>query len=602
MRMDSWLPWYYIVFILFAGSVSCIDVSDICTRCSCHYLDSAHITETVCGSHQSVLDVNCTVKPNVRQNANQFLNNLSTADSASLAVWLSFEAANVTAIQRYPQFEQFTVTKLSLDYNSITSVPQKAFSRFKKLAILTLSHNKISSVSSESLIGMHNLKFIDLSYNGLKSFDFMLILDAINIESLDLSHNALAAIVPPEEATGLSTLQHLDLSLNSLSLPPVNAFASFPNLVKLNVSHNNISYLEADLFSFQSKLKILDLSGNVLKQIDLISMSKLTSLERLYLNHNFLSEVGFVRPIKTLQILDLSHNDFDSTENETVNANINRLIIQHNNLSDLNDVLQAFPNLKSLDASWNPCTQFPELVRARLEELILDGALLTSWPAQTPGDGVITHLSLSHIAGLKKLGPHAFSGILKTNETANAGTKKCASLEIRHTSLSDIDEDAFSNLDLCKLDLSNNKLRWLPEKLLDWATMVGVDLQGNPWHCECSLQWMVDSLIPTVYKNDQSLLEELRCASPDDVQGKRLVHWYNHSAALCGNSKQDVMLTNKFNSDSSIVEKITMASSPIMIAVFVFCGVCTIFLVILAFALQRSAVRSRRTRKNRRFN
>ena len=155
-RMAWWPPWWVgLLLVLSVTSVSCIDVSDICTRCSCHYLDSAHITETVCGSHQSVLDVNCTVKPNVRQNANQFLNNLSSADSASLAVWLSFEGANVAAIQRYPQFEPFTVTKLSLDYNSITSVPQKAFSRFKKLTIITLSHNKIASVNSESLMGIH---------------------------------------------------------------------------------------------------------------------------------------------------------------------------------------------------------------------------------------------------------------------------------------------------------------------------------------------------------------------------------------------------------------------------------------------------------------
>lgn len=593
--------WYCTAILVFVGSVSCIDVSDICTRCSCHYLDSAHITETVCGTHQSVLDVNCTVKPNVRQNANQFLNNLSSADSASLAVWLSFEAANVTAIQRYPQFEPFTVTKLSLDHNSIRSVPQKAFSRFRNLTILTLSHNRISSINSESLIGMHNLKFIDLSYNKLKSFDFMLILDAINIESLDLSGNSLSDIIPPEEATGLSTLQHMDLSRNLISVLPIKAFTSFPSLVKLNISHNNISYVEADLFAAQTRLKILDLSRNAMKQMEPISMSKLVSLERLYLTHNSLSEVGFARPLKSLQILDLSYNDFDSIGNETVNANITRLIIQHNNLTDLNDVLQAFPNLKSLDASWNPCTEFPELIRARLEELILDGTLLTSWPAQLPGDGVITHLSLSHIAGLKKLGPNAFSGILKTKDKTNNGTKKCASLEIRHTSLSDIDEDAFRNLDLCKLDLSNNKLHWLPEELLDWKTMVGVDLQGNPWQCDCSLQWMVDNLIPTVYKSDQSLLEDLRCASPDDVQGKRLVHWYNHRAALCGSNKDDVMLTKKINSENSIVEKITMASSPIMIAVFVFCGVCTVFLVVLAFALQRRAVRSRRTRKNRRL-
>ncbi|KAG8327315.1 hypothetical protein J6590_022738 [Homalodisca vitripennis] len=101
--------------------------------------------------------------------------------------------------------------------------------------------------------------------------------------------------------------------------------------------------------------------------------------------------------------------------------------------------------------------------------------------------------------------PSLSTGLRRENESG-----KCVFLKISNTSLSTIDEDAFTDIDICKLDLSHNQLRWVPESLLRWDTLVAVDLQHNPWHCDCALQWMLSTVVPLAYRTDQQLLAELR--------------------------------------------------------------------------------------------
>uniref|UniRef100_A0A1B6D6Q5 LRRCT domain-containing protein n=1 Tax=Clastoptera arizonana TaxID=38151 RepID=A0A1B6D6Q5_9HEMI len=594
-RTDWWPPWILLLIFCLASAA---DVSDICTRCSCQYLQSAHITETICTEDQVVLDVNCTTKPKVSENSNQF--SIPHGSNVSLLVWLSFDGSNMMTIERntFVPFGKFNVTNLSMDNNNLLIIPGNAFSKLKNLTVLSLTNNKIITFSSDSIKPLGNLRELDLSWNKLTEIDLSITLDSRNLEHFDVSHNAIEALTVP--ITGTSSLQVLDLSDNRIQLLPLKAFSSFPKLVILNISNNNISYVSPDLFEDLTRLQVLDLSLNRLKVIDSETVVGLGSLIRIHLNHNYLTEVNFAKALKTLNTLDVGFNNISSFGNDTLSEVLEKFIVSHNLLEDLNGIFQIFPNLKSLDASYNPCSKFPDHVRAGLRELILDGTMMTSWPAQFPGEGSITHLSMSNITGLRSLGPNAFSGIIKSRNSTD--TEKCATLKISHTSLEDIDEEAFKNLDLCKLDLSYNRLRWIPEQLMDWASMVGVDLQGNPWNCVCSLQWMVNIIIPATYKADRELLEELRCATPEYLRGKRLVHWYNRPEnALCGKNKKEIMLETKPLAEQGITDKIIMSSSPIMIAVFVFLGCIAVLLVLLGFALQRRAIKMRRVRKNRRF-
>lgn len=61
-----------------------------------------------------------------------------------------------------------------------------------------------------------------------------------------------------------------------------------------------------------------------------------------------------------------------------------------------------------------------------------------------------------------------------------------------------------------QIDLSNNKLRTISESFVPWKKMSHVNLQKNPWHCDCSIQWMLDNYMTFMYKNYPKYLHELR--------------------------------------------------------------------------------------------
>jgi len=69
-----------------------------------------------------------------------------------------------------------------------------------------------------------------------------------------------------------------------------------------------------------------------------------------------------------------------------------------------------------------------------------------------------------------------------------------------------------------QLDLSNNRFTHLPSKLFNtnvYNKNVSnlkylINLQGNPFICNCSLQWMLNEIVPKLYIMNPSLLEDLR--------------------------------------------------------------------------------------------
>lgn len=64
-----------------------------------------------------------------------------------------------------------------------------------------------------------------------------------------------------------------------------------------------------------------------------------------------------------------------------------------------------------------------------------------------------------------------------------------------------------------QLDLSYNKIQSLPNNLTEWHRLEdGIDLQGNPLHCDCESQWMLDKVLGHLYENQQHqrLLADLR--------------------------------------------------------------------------------------------
>lgn len=61
--------------------------------------------------------------------------------------------------------------------------------------------------------------------------------------------------------------------------------------------------------------------------------------------------------------------------------------------------------------------------------------------------------------------------------------------------------------------MSYNQIKRLPNNLTEWHQLEdGINLQGNPFRCDCDSQWMLDKVLSHLYENQQHqrLLDDLR--------------------------------------------------------------------------------------------
>lgn len=116
-------------------------------------------------------------------------------------------------------------------------------------------------------------------------------------------------------------------------------------------------------------------------------------------------------------------------------------------------------------------------------------------------------------------------------------SSECIELTISHNPALKQINNSFERVPkLCRLDLSYNKFQFIDHNWMNWSALDhGIDLQGNPIDCSCGSQWMLDYLVPMLYKNRENhqYLLELRCASPDRSKGHRLVRYLNQTDVFC---------------------------------------------------------------------
>lgn len=279
----------------------------------------------------------------MNQNPSQFLN-APTTSNQSTVLWVSYKHGRLTRTPSLEQFSSFNVTTLSLDNNRLIRIPPKSVNQLGSLVIFTASHNDISFVAEDAFRNLKNLKYIDLSSNSLHTLDFKLVLDAVNLVSLDVRNNSIKKLISP--SVKIKTLEILDLSGNKIPDFPLEFFSAFPNLRHLNISYLDLGRLTADLFHGLANLKVLDASGNQLKSIDKRVVESLTSLNRLYLSDNYLTQIDFLGGLASLNSLDLSLNNLFSLGERQLNSNVQRLVVSHNHMEDLSHIFKVFDKLK----------------------------------------------------------------------------------------------------------------------------------------------------------------------------------------------------------------------------------------------------------------
>lgn len=179
---------------------------------------------------------------------------------------------------------------------------------------------RIQGIESLSLLDQ-NIKFLPPEIGSLS-----------NLKSLYLGSNKLKEL-PPELAS-LSQLQRLVLSDNQFDKVP-EVLASLPNLQHLRLNENKIKEIQVG-FTFPSKLEYLDLSGNPLGKIPDV-LATCSNLTYLHLNDIQLEEIpNNLELPSTLKELYLSNNQIRTIGEEDIIllSSIEKLYLYGNPLSE----------------------------------------------------------------------------------------------------------------------------------------------------------------------------------------------------------------------------------------------------------------------------
>ena len=283
------------------------------------------------------------------------------------------------------------------------------------------------------------------------------------------------------------------------------SFQSLPmsTVELLDLSENRIkTIVSAPKKSAQdlSRLRVLNLSGNLLESATNLSLWKLPALEQLYLTRNPLQRIGpnDFNSTKVLQRLDLQQLKLKSID-ELALAPLGQL--RELNLSSagferdyhLPDQIFAKNSLlKTVDLSNNSLVEIPTALRSTnsIESLILNSNLMTSLRrSDLINRFKLERLEIRFCPELRRVDEMALGNLTNVRHVIMSNNPK----------LSHFSSEAFRSSDdqvkhkVKLLDLAYNNLSTLADPA-GWLSFQSssILLNGNPWECGCELRWLLE--------------------------------------------------------------------------------------------------------------
>lgn len=360
------------------------------------------------------------------------------------------------------------------------------------------------------------LKYNNFKEVGSASFQFH-----PELEQVDISHNQLSGI-QDKTFDAQKKLLTLRINNNKLNGSDLNeqTFFGLESLVLLNLRSNEIKLLPGGVFEHLPNLKELDLGDNGLESIDVNAFSGLASLQTLKIDHNHLARI----PQEPLSLL--AHSSF--------------LDISFNMIRGLDDNSFSFlPNLKDLDLSGNQLSldlsRFAFQGLEALTSLRLNKANLSSVPTEELfplarlqqlylNENNFATIAPNSFVGLRMLKGIEIGGCLElTSVQANAfkGNNELIRINISNNGLlTTIENNAFPVMpNLSYVDFSNNSLSTVNYGLVGWRKLEVVRVGGNPWQCDCSIQFLQSIILELKTHSQVSPSETGECLGPRSESG-----------------------------------------------------------------------------------
>ncbi|KAK9767891.1 cysteinyl-tRNA synthetase [Basidiobolus ranarum] len=315
------------------------------------------------------------------------------------------------------------IVTLNLSKNLMLDIPSDFIQVCTSLMDLKLRNNEYKHIPN-SIRYASKLECLDLSHNRLKEVESGQLHSIPNLKKLFLFNNRIN-ILPPEFIE-LKSLTVLDISNNKFTEFP-NSVCELINLKELYVSYNRLHLLPE-------------------------TIGKLVNLEVLHLSCNQISgslPKGF-QNLRQLIELDIHQNKIHDLDVLASLPQLERLFSDHNSVSNLTAQFQL---LKHLTLSKNHLTQFNlSCVSNTLTDLNLSSSKLSTLP-----DDVFEHLG-----GLQRL--KLDNNHLGTLPNCIGALKNLQVLSCTNNLLGSLPTEIAGLLDLRVLDVHNNNLKTLPEE------------------------------------------------------------------------------------------------------------------------------------------
>ncbi|XP_017766403.1 PREDICTED: leucine-rich repeat and immunoglobulin-like domain-containing nogo receptor-interacting protein 2 isoform X1 [Eufriesea mexicana] len=308
------------------------------------------------------------------------------------------------------------------------------------------------------------LKSLEWTSSGIERIESGVFLATTFLEHLDLGDNRLTEL-PSDVFHPLHQLQYLNLTGNRLTLLSRALFQGLDQLEEICLSRNRLSILPYQAFASSKSLTHLDLSGNLLVSLPDHSFRPNNHLQELGLSSNRLTKLPsrLFSGLNHLKILELSDNEIDT--------------IPRGLFADL-------VSLQRLDLSRNPITRLTSTTFQHLSNL--------RW------------LSVKNLP-IKVLPKDVWQPVKKLHTLLLSGTKlevlrnddlkgldKLETLEMNNSPLREISRNTLDRTPaLRKIDLHDSNLTFLPANVAQLSFLNELQLQGNPWACDCRMFWFV---------------------------------------------------------------------------------------------------------------
>ncbi|XP_028657923.2 toll-like receptor 3 isoform X2 [Erpetoichthys calabaricus] len=214
------------------------------------------------------------------------------------------------------------ISDLDMAHNQLHELPSSAMSRYKELIYLDASYNSIQKIDPELCLVLPHLHALKVQHNEVHLLSEKDLKHCLNLTELNLSGNRLK--MTADTFRHLQNLKILDVSKNELKSVNLGMSPQLSSLQVLNLSENKISEIKKEDFIYlsNSSLLLLKLESLPLKIIERGCLSMIGQLHGLVLDNSkldskFIEDLSYELSETKISNLSLKNTDISIINNST---------------------------------------------------------------------------------------------------------------------------------------------------------------------------------------------------------------------------------------------------------------------------------------------